>query len=240
MTLERDGDPGVEPTPRRLQDARRAGDVPISPGLNAWAALAGASLALVATAGGALAALAVFSRDVWGRSVHEPVALLASATALLARITVPVLAAAFLAAVLMGVVQTRALFAWCLGSRGRARPSAWPPLRALLWAIAAGLVAVAALRPTVRPLLGLFGASPGRFAEGLAASALAWLGPLLFAAAGLAVVDLLVRRWLWRRRLRMTAREVRREQREEEGDPWIVQRRREAHRERVVVGDGES
>ncbi|WP_153100509.1 EscU/YscU/HrcU family type III secretion system export apparatus switch protein [Paraburkholderia hayleyella] len=48
---------------------------------------------------------------------------------------------------------------------------------------------------------------------------------------GLSLVDLMCRQRLWLRRLRMTHAEVQREQRDEDGDPYIKSERRSRHRQ---------
>ena len=234
MSLDRDGEPTAEPTPRRLQEARRAGDVPISRDLNALAAVLGGSAALVATAGASFAALATWSRGVWSLTPTEPGALLASGVAVAALTAAPVLAGAVALALIAGVVQTRALF--CARPlrptlRSAWRPTAWEPLHALLFALAALLAAGLALRPIGRSVLLTFGATPGGLLGTLATHSVALLGSFLVVATAVAAIDLWVRRRSWLRRLRMTARELRREQREEEGDPWIAEERRRAHRD---------
>lgn len=46
-----------------------------------------------------------------------------------------------------------------------------------------------------------------------------------------AAVDFRLQRFQWRRRLRMDKNEIKREYRDEEGDPWVKGRRRSMHRE---------
>jgi type III secretion protein U len=63
----------------------------------------------------------------------------------------------------------------------------------------------------------------GSIATVLAAMSLSQLAP--------AAVDLWLQRILWRRRLRMDKNEIKREFRDEEGDPYVKGRRRALHRE---------
>lgn len=236
MPSDRDGEPTAEPTPKRLQQARRAGNVPTSRDLNALAAVLGGGIALVATAGASFAALATWSRDVWSLIPAEPASLLASAGGLAARIVTPVVAATLVLPVVVGLVQTKALFSSGPLSptlRWGWRPDAWAPLHALLILLGVLLALALSLRPIGRAVLQAFGATPGRLLATLATSALTLVGALLAAITAVAILDVWVRRRSWVRRLRMTPRELRREQRDEEGDPWIAEQRRRAHRDGV-------
>ena len=46
-----------------------------------------------------------------------------------------------------------------------------------------------------------------------------------------AVADYFIQRFLWLRRLRMDKNEIKREYRDDEGDPYVKSRRRALHRE---------
>jgi flagellar biosynthesis protein FlhB len=214
------------PSERRRREARAQGLVAVSPLASSAAALAAAAVALGATGRGACARLLELSRGAF--EGHMPVEhALSGALGLGARLVLPVLAAAFVAALGAGLVQSRGLFT--LGAFGR--PAGDPsPRPVLAWGLAAALAAVALVgaRDLVRELARADGLLPA------AAGTLGVLGQLapralaLFALAG--VVD-----WAWRRAaleqaLGMTREEREREEREEEGDPRLRAERRRRHR----------
>jgi flagellar biosynthesis protein FlhB len=237
----RAGEPTVEPTPRRREQARRAGDVPHSPDLTALLGLLGGAAALLATAKAALAAWTGFARGAWGGSPGDPVGVLRAAARLGGRTAAPMLAAALFSALAAGLAQSKGLFSPALlrpKLRWGRRVSTWSAARVgLLGALAAAVVALSA-RSVVHRAAALAGTTPGRWPESLSALAVTLWGPLLGLVAAVALADALARRAAWRRRLRMTPRELRREQREEEGDPWLAEQRRRSHRELLTGQDG--
>ncbi|BDG08949.1 EscU/YscU/HrcU family type III secretion system export apparatus switch protein [Anaeromyxobacter paludicola] len=234
------------PTPRRQREARRRGEVARSPELLALAALAGGLAAICATGRGLLSALSRLLRSGLERSLDlapDPAAALLAALGAFARAAAPVLAGAALAAGLAGRLVAGPVFSFeacafrldrlgprrglsrlCSGARlGRA------PLEALRAAVlvASGGLALRAAAPALSRLPRL---EPRALLAGeglLGARAVAALLPALalFAAADL---GLALRRH--RAALRMTREEVRRDQREEEGDPQRRAERRRLHR----------
>lgn len=199
-----------EPTPSRLARARREGDHPLSRDLIAVAAFGGGTLVLVV--GGPL--LGEGAREALRESL-----VTASAqrlTLILAAALVAVWVAAAAGAVLATLVQTRGPTfrapAWRLSfMRGFNAEMLRATARSAL-TVGAGcttVVAVTAPHPT----------AIGRVVESVAA----------VGALG-ACVDLLASRAAWRRRLRMTHEELRRDLREHDGDPHTRGRRRRLHR----------
>jgi flagellar biosynthesis protein FlhB len=67
------------------------------------------------------------------------------------------------------------------------------------------------------------------------AGGLAWRAAFVGIAIG--ALDLLVTRWVWLRKLRMSKDEVRREYRETEGDPQLKSARERAYRELLAQAD---
>jgi flagellar biosynthesis protein FlhB len=216
------------PSQRRLDEARRRGEVAVSPGLVGAAALVAAVAALLATARGSGERLISLSRRGFAGQ-GEPLALIDEAWRALAWTAGPVLGAALAAALAAGFAQTRGLFAVAplLPAAPRRRP-ADGALRALAFgAVAAAAAAIAvrmegeaAARALAPGLSGLGGAL-----EALGRVALR-VGAALIAAG---LVDWLVRHARWRRSLWMTRAEAEAEQREEEGDPRLAAERRRRH-----------
>jgi flagellar biosynthetic protein FlhB len=74
-------------------------------------------------------------------------------------------------------------------------------------------------------------------AGGLRHDAFRLLGYFLAAAAGFAVLDQLIARRDFTKRMRMSRRDVRRESRDREGDPRLKQKRKQLHREFVKAAE---
>ncbi|MBN1769881.1 MAG: EscU/YscU/HrcU family type III secretion system export apparatus switch protein [Deltaproteobacteria bacterium] len=236
-----------EPTPRRLREARRCGQVARSRDLTAavslWFALAAISLLVVplvprvveglartlSLAGSAGEAAASREATVWMQ--------------LGLRLALPVLLAAVLAALASGVVQVGGLFTFeplrprlerlspAQGVRrlfGRGWVEAVKSLAKFLVVTAAALLAA---RGSWAELVSAARGDAATLAQALlvALARLAVAAGALLLALG--VLDLLYQRWRHRRDLRMTREELRREQREEEGDPQQRAERRRLHRE---------
>ena len=221
------------PTPKRLEEARRAGDVPASRDVTALAAMLVGTGVLAATAGTSASGLAAFARRAWGGSGGAPVELIQDGAHAAARILAPVLLAAFSIALAVGVLQTRGLFApQALGPRLRMRLAAspWECVRGSVLVVGIAAVVGWMLPGLLRDLVDLHRAGPGQLLAKLVASMTKLAGPILGVIAAVAVADLAYRHWAWRRRQRMSRAEVRREQRESEGDPWIAEERRRIHR----------
>lgn len=222
-----------EPTPQRLEKARRDGDVARSSELSANAAFAGAVLGTIAVAQpiGAFARLAI-AQSVAG---NAPWASAAAASTLA---LVP-LAGGALAGVAAGALQTRCRFAPL-----RARFDRLNPIEGLkrmfsretlthgaraggAFVLAAGAIAPVSLAAAAESL---------RAATPAAAAAAAWRACERMAFAALAVgtafavAEYAAARGWWLRKLRMSFEERRRESKEQEGDPIARGRRRTLHR----------
>jgi flagellar biosynthesis protein FlhB len=232
------------PTPKRLAEARRRGEVAVSRELTGAAGLV-AGLALVAAstpwwfsglAGEVRSGLAAALR------VDQPpgAALQAAGLAVL-RFSAPPLLAALAVALLIGLLQTGGLLSAAPLAprlerldpvRGLGRVFSGARLATLgLGLLKAALVlalAVSSWHAAAATLSQL----PRSAAPERAVAAL--LGPLAVRLAalllGFGLLDLLLVRWRHLRRLRMSREEVRREHREQEGDPAPRAERRRAHR----------
>jgi type III secretion protein U len=234
-----------EPTPRRLREARRRGEVARSADLGAAAALAGGLAALALLGPGLAADLARALRAAAGGpgAPVDPAAALRATALLVLRLAVPPAACAAACAALAGAVQTGFTFSPDAARPRLARLDPWRGLARLVdpaqaARTALGVVKAAALvlllaawwRGAARTLVALPRASaPG--ALGAVLPLLAGLALRLAAAlALLGALDLALEARRVRRALRMTRDEVRRELREDEGDPAHRAERRRLHR----------
>lgn len=241
-----------EPTPRRLREARRRGEVPRSADLGAGVGLLAGAAVLGWTAPAlrdrlvALLRAAVDAAAAPSAGPDAALRVLAAGADGLAAASAPVLAVAAVAGAGAAFLQVGPLFApgavapraerldpW----KGAARLFDRHRLVTLVFALAklavvVGIawaasrdVAAAAARATLVP--------PG---EALAAAGA--LGGRLLVQGGVALtllggLDLLHERFRHRRQQRMTRDEVRREHKDQEGDPQHKQARQAAHRELV-------
>jgi flagellar biosynthesis protein FlhB len=232
-----------EPTPRRLAEARRRGEVAFSRELGSAAGLAAAVLVLVADAPAALARWIEVMRATLGAAVAGTAgraALLPAAASLAVRMLAPPLVAVVLVGLVLGVAQTRGiLFApprvdlrrlggWQRLFGGEAARAAGI---SLLKVALVGALAWLTLRPVLGSVVALAGAPPARLLAAL--GALAGRLAVRLALAGLAfgAVDYLLVARRHRRSLRMTREEVKRDYREAEGDPAHRGERQRLHRE---------
>jgi len=238
------------PTPRRLAAARRRGEVARSPGLTSAAALAAGLAALAATGPALLGALADVVRAGLSSALSEralPAAALRAAALDVARLSAGPALAALLAGALAGALQAGFLLAPAAAAPRLERLDPGDGLRRLFSAeraasVALGLLQAAVvaaltaawLRATWPRLAALSGAAaPLPLLAGLLAP-LAWL--LLAALAAFGAAGLLLARHRHLRRLRLTRDEVRREQKEDEGDPGHRAERRRRHQALVEAG----
>jgi type III secretion protein U len=238
------GERTERPTPRRLAEARRRGEVPVSRELTGAVSLLAGVAALAACGtwwfavlagevrGGLLAAITA-DRAPGG-------ALLSAAVTVLRLSAIPALAA-LAAAAAVGVLQTGGLLTLAPLApklervdplRGLVRLFSSARLATLglglLKAVLVMAVALRGWRATVSALAQL----PRAESPGVALAALLW--PLAFRLGGVLLLlggaDLLLVRWRHRRQLRMSRDEIRREAKEDDGDPRLKAERRRVHR----------
>jgi flagellar biosynthesis protein FlhB len=246
-----DSDRTEEPTPRRLREARQRGEVARSRDLTAVVSLGFVLAAIAAAVVPALGALLAATAATLGSAGHaDEAGIAAEVTAwgwTAAGLAVPVLAAAAAAALAAGWVQTGGLFTL---EPLRPRLERLDPVRGarrlfgLRGWVEAGRSVVKFVVLAAAAVLAAHHGLPGllRSARADAASVAAALGDILLRAALgagaalllVAVVDVAWQRHRHRRDLRMTRAEVKREQRDEEGDPQLRARRRQMHRELIA------
>ena len=206
----------MEVSARRIRRAREHGDVPRSAELTAAAAFAVVALALVLGGGFLMARLGgLVKKGVEAATAGAPdlSAALSGAAADLFALSAPLLGAAALAALAVGVAQTGGLFTL---RRGRTRAGGGSPILRVLAAIA---VAAAVVVPALPDL--------GRLSS--AAALAAFFGEVVARLLGLCVValafvgafDLYRARRRFLERMRASRQEELREGRETEGDPRV-------------------
>lgn len=233
------------PTPQRMRELRKKGQVPYSRALTSYAALVGATAALVA-----LAPSAVEHFEAWAQSAARleeasPARALRGALTTLGRFGGAVAGAAAVAAVAAGGVQTGFLFApsrlalhfaslrpWSTWEQ-RLRPASWwSGALGGLQLVVGGAATCWAVRRVVVDAHALPIEQGGSGALHSAAGTLvalwgAWCG--VGALASLA--DHAAQRALFESEHRMSKQEIRDEFKRSEGDPEHKARRERAHRE---------
>ncbi len=233
-----------QPTARRLRKAREEGDSPVSVPL----AQAFGFIAALALLPAALAATAARLAERLRWSIESGgVPLPADQIALdVVVLSAPVLLAAGLVGAAAGLIQTGGVIAWKKLSPDLTRVNPWTGFanlvnlarlasvaRALVAALVVGAVCVRLLLDHAPSLVGTIGNPGAALAVAFdLGKRLAWIAAL--AGVALCVVDLLLTRRAWIKRLMMTRDEVRRELREAEGDPELKAARRAAHHSLLV------
>ncbi len=228
-----------EPTPRRLRRAQQDGDNPVSSVVTQSLVF----VTVLAVAPGALAALSLESAR-WLTRVLEGAPVEAEVVAWQVLIlSAPLIAVGALTAFVVGITQTGGSFAFkrTLPDFTRLNPVSslknvvslqrlFGLVRALFTASLLGWLTFNALRSELPSFAASVGSLDG---AALLASSLARKLAWLAAGVGLALsaIDLFITRFMWRRRLRMSKDEVKREHKESEGDPEIKAARRRAHEE---------
>lgn len=244
------GEPTEPPTAKRLQDARRKGQVARSRDLTGLAVFAAAAVTLLAASPLWLAPLVRLFREslahasAWPESAMP--AMLSRGLDVLLLTAGPPLAAGIAAAVLVSLAQVRPLWTWHPLKPELSRLS---PLKGLgrmlslrrLVDLAKSLVALAALLVVLgltlweasAELVRLTGADAGQTARVVIhfATRLALRGGLVLLVVG--AVDYALQRHRHLKELRMTKEEVKREHKESEGDPQHKAERKRLHQEIV-------
>jgi type III secretion protein U len=234
------------PTPRRLREARRRGEIGSSRELTAAGAFAGGLLGLTATAACSTRLFAGALRSALSTGLEPSItagAATLDALRLLTRVAWAPLGGAIAGALLVGSLQARGLFTleairlrW-----DRVDPTTFAA-RALSSARLAGLLlgalkAVALLAvgwrvgiAELRALRDPTRVAPAGLVTGLGRLGLGILIPVAGVLLAFGVVDWMLALQRHRDGLRMTRDEVRREQRDEQGDPQRRAERRRLHR----------
>ncbi len=241
MAEQRDDTEHTEdPTPRRLEEAIKRGDVVKSFEVSTWFAIGGGTLALMIFAVPAAARLQALFRGLLANSAQIPAdgwALdnLAKtlATQVLAALGIPLLVVA-VAALLGNAIQHRILFSVepLLPRVSRISPAAGLARlfsRQALVNFAKGLAKLALFGGTIAALLwpqrqrlgGLIAADPAAILPFTRALAVQMLGTVVAILAIVAAADYLFQYRQWYDRHKMSVREMKEEYRQAEGDPAI-------------------
>lgn len=235
------------PTPKRLEEARRRGEVPRSRELSASLTLV-AGVGAVAAAGSAAAArMLLYGRDVFATASADSTSstqAIAMGVRVMAEASAPPLATATAVALLWGGLQTRGLvtLAPLTPDLGRLAPS-WKRLvqgaspfeigKSLLTLALLGAIAYLEGREVLHWLPGLVGAMPARVVAVASERSVSLAFRLAGATLLVGFADFLWQRHRHLASLRMSRDEIKREYKESEGDPHHKAERERLHRELV-------
>ncbi|MEL7490116.1 MAG: flagellar biosynthesis protein FlhB [Pseudomonadota bacterium] len=234
-----------EPTPKRLEDARKKGDAPKSQEVTAAVMLAAGALGLWLLGAPAAESVAALGAPFIGRP-HDFIVDAGAMQALFASVAFKAGAAfaAFgvlivIAAILGNVTQARPVFTT---ERMKPQLSKISPLagakrifgptglvnflKGVGKLLIVGAILIFALWPDRMLLTGLVYAPERDLLQTISVTILKLTGLTVAAMLVIAALDVGYQRHAWRKRLRMTKEEVRREQKETEGDPQIRARLR--------------
>ncbi|MBN1943059.1 MAG: EscU/YscU/HrcU family type III secretion system export apparatus switch protein [Phycisphaerae bacterium] len=244
-----------QPTPLRLDEARRAGLVARSAEVIGLAVLL-TGLAMLVWLGPALLAgvreMTATLLDGRAEPLANPAALGRAASSAIWGVVLPaggIVGACLVAAILAGLVQIKPmttfepirpqwsrLRVWAgLKRMASARGGVRTGLAAAKFAVLAWLVADAA-RTGLAGFQAVAACDAEHLAAGLSAATRTALVPLFAALAVLAAADWLYQRWQFRRDLRITRQQWKEDLKRMEGDPAIHAARRKARRNRRRAG----
>lgn len=226
-----------EPTARRLRRAREDGDSPVSAAL----VQAVGFVAVVAAIPWFVGSTTERFNDLLKAALDGRAGV--ESLVDVVWLTLPIVGIAGLAALATGLVQTGGILAPKRISPDLSKLNPAKGLRGLINAqrsfgvlrsLAAALVVAWICWEVITTGAASLAASVGNI-PGAAVASGALTGTLLRTAAavgvGLAILDAVVTRWSWKRRLRMSRDEVKRERKEFEGDPEIKQAQQRARQE---------
>src|SRR5262252_3286047 len=235
-----------EPTPKRLEDARRRGEVAVSRDATSAAAMTAAIVALVLQGPVLTARLLAYWKAAFAGApvAGDASSALVAGVGVLARALAVPLAAAAMVALGAGLLQTRGLLALGALRPDLARLSPAAGLgrvfggkaaleigKGLLKAALVASLAWLTVRPVLAGLAALAGASIPRLAGAMGVVSAQLAERVALVALGLGLADYLLVRRRHLGRQRMTKEEVRREHKESEGDPSHRAERQRLHRE---------
>jgi flagellar biosynthesis protein FlhB len=253
MADERDDSEHTEdPTPKRLDEAIRRGDVAKSVEVNTWFMIAGGTLALMIFAGPAAASIETMLRGLLAHSYEIPtdgpaLADLVHALArnVLAALAVPLLLLA-LAALAGSAIQHRILvslepirpqLARISPVAGASRLFSKQALanfaKGLAKLVLFGSVIAALLWPQRQRLAALVGIDPAMILPFTRALTMQMLGSVVAILAVVAAADYLFQYRQWYERQKMSLREMKEEFRQTEGDPQVKGKLRQLRQTRM-------
>lgn len=242
------GDKTEKPTPKKLLDARRKGQVPKSRDLTSTVELAG-WLALVALGTAWVGAELASVAEAALRAVGEPFEMAALRVGGQAwQVLLALSALALLPVVAVGLV-TEYLQAGPVFSGDRLKPKAEnlnpvegikrmftmdnliEVLKSIAKALVIGTLGWLLVRSLIGPSAALFGGDIGALAGLLHSATQQVLVWTLVCFVLVAVLDVAWQRHSFTKKLRMSLRDIKQEIKESEGDPYVKQQRQQAHQE---------
>lgn len=227
-----------KPTPKRLKEGRKQGQVPRSPDLAAWAGVLAVTFVLPGVASGVSESLrALFDRlpDVMSEPSMETVLPIATDAATGAALAcIPLLAVVMVAAVAAGVAQggtrpygtrLKPKFARISPLQGFKRmfgaQGAWELVKSLLKTAVVGWLSYQAVM-TLTTLVMASGSLPlGATLATVGASALSTVRIVAVAALLLGVADFFVARRRVNKQMAMSRKDIKDEMKQAEGDPMV-------------------
>ena len=229
---------------QRLRRAREEGQIALGRDAPLVAGVAAGAVALAATGGALQASLVALLHEAASQVARAPFTALPGLALRPAAAVLAVVAAAAVAAAAVSVAQTRGGFWPHLAApdlsrlfQARRLGRLFSGETALDLALAIAKVAAvagavwAAARDEVRSVPALLRAEPSAQLGGAFALLRAAAKPALAAALALAVAEWAVARARFAKRMRMTKEELKRESKEDEGDPLLRGARRRRHRD---------
>lgn len=248
MGKQKSGDQTEKPTPKKLRDARKEGEVSKSKELSktvlvlAWLLMAWLITPLVGNRIGALfdqTFIAIGSRDP-----HTMLAMLQSAGLTLAWLTVPFLLAAAVMAILVEFLQVGALF---VPKRVKPKLERLDPseniarmfstenlvelAKSVFKTAAIVGILVLVLKPMMPDLLKLPYATPDALAHAHW-KGLMWIGIwIIFVFFFVSALDVAYQKTVFIKNLKMSQRDIRQEHKDSEGDPLVKSRRKQLAQE---------
>ncbi|MBW2262316.1 MAG: EscU/YscU/HrcU family type III secretion system export apparatus switch protein [Deltaproteobacteria bacterium] len=238
----------LPPTPRKLRQARRKGDVPRARDLGAAASWIAVCCVLALNAPRAVSSLGSLAARAFTTtpSQHEPslAGLVPLAFESLAAALLPPLVACFAAVLLAGFLFTGPTFSWYAVAPRLDRLAPAAGLKRLfsgrrLFTCGRDVVKLAlvlvlgalALRSAIRPAFAAPSLDPAAAGIVMRVTLVNFASIIGAGAVAFAFLDVAWSRHSWLARQRMTQRELRQELRETEGDPSLRGARRRQHRE---------
>jgi flagellar biosynthesis protein FlhB len=253
MAEERDGGEQTEdPTPKRLEEAVRRGDVVKSTEVNTWFMIAGGALALMVFAAPAAASLETMLRGLLAHSYQIPtdgpaLAALARtlATNVLAALAIPLLVLTLAALggsavqhqIILSVEPIRPQLSRISPISGMGRLFSKQALvnfaKGLAKLMLFGAVIAALLWPQRQRLIGLVGIDPAMLLPFTSGLVMHMLGSVVAILAIVAAADYLFQYRQWYDRQKMSVREMKEEFRQSEGDPMVKGKLRQLRNSRM-------
>lgn len=247
------GEKTEEATQRKRQQARDKGNVPLSKDFNVAASMACVA-AVLYLAGPTMAEnlgrlfTTPFDQVEVTMSRDDAVTLIMALASMLGAVLVPAMAIMFAGALSANVLQVG--FLWSSEALtpnvGRMNPikniQNILSSRALMKLVVSlgklgvlGTLAAWSVWSMLPGFVSLTGAGPGEIASAIGQSSALLAAQMAGALFVLALADLFFQRWKHSKDLMMTKQEIRDEMKEMEGDPFIKQRRKDAHRKLAMA-----